>query len=136
MFSIFYFQKFVDNAQQCFAFTPQANFPLIIWIFIEGYLLRSFYFTYSIGHHICGHTSWFFFKKVVLMSNNEKKTALCSKLCTLIDQLMTLSVTRGINSKPPPPCSIQNLPGKLGQENAIYWKSLRLCQDYEQMLKV
>ena len=21
------FQKFVDNAQQCFAFTPQANFP-------------------------------------------------------------------------------------------------------------
>jgi hypothetical protein len=21
-----YFQKFVDNAQQCFAFTPQANF--------------------------------------------------------------------------------------------------------------
>ena len=23
----FYFQKFVDNTQQCFAFTPQANFP-------------------------------------------------------------------------------------------------------------
>lgn len=43
------------------------------------------------------------------MSNNENiknNTALCSKLCTLIDQLMTLSVTRGINSKLPPPCSI------------------------------
>ena len=24
---IFCFQKFVDNAQQCFAFTPQAIFP-------------------------------------------------------------------------------------------------------------
>ena len=24
----FCFQKFVDNAQQCFAFTPQANFPV------------------------------------------------------------------------------------------------------------
>ena len=24
---IFYFQMFADNAQQCFAFTPQANFP-------------------------------------------------------------------------------------------------------------
>ena len=24
---IFCFQKFVDNAQQCFAFTPEANFP-------------------------------------------------------------------------------------------------------------
>ena len=23
----FYFQKYVDNAQQCFAFTPKANFP-------------------------------------------------------------------------------------------------------------
>ena len=23
----FCFQKFVDNSQQCFAFTPQANFP-------------------------------------------------------------------------------------------------------------
>ena len=23
----FFFQKFVDNAQQCFAFTPQSNFP-------------------------------------------------------------------------------------------------------------
>ena len=22
-----WFQKFVDNAQQCFTFTPQANFP-------------------------------------------------------------------------------------------------------------
>ena len=32
----FFFQKFVDNAQQCFAFTPQTNFPPIIWIFIEG----------------------------------------------------------------------------------------------------
>ena len=24
---LFCFQKFVDNTQQCFAFTPQANFP-------------------------------------------------------------------------------------------------------------
>ena len=24
---IFFFQKFVNNTQQCFAFTPQANFP-------------------------------------------------------------------------------------------------------------
>ena len=31
----FCFQKSVDNAQQCFAFTPQANFS-IIWIFTEG----------------------------------------------------------------------------------------------------
>jgi hypothetical protein len=23
----FSFQEFVDNTQQCFAFTPQANFP-------------------------------------------------------------------------------------------------------------
>ena len=23
----FEYKKFVDNAQQCFAFTPQANFP-------------------------------------------------------------------------------------------------------------
>ena len=29
-------KKFVDTDQQCFAFTPQANFPPIIWIFIEG----------------------------------------------------------------------------------------------------
>ena len=26
---------FVDNAQQCFAFTPQAKFPAHSWIFIE-----------------------------------------------------------------------------------------------------
>ena len=34
----FCFQKFVENAQQCFAFTPQANFPPIIWLFtdVEG----------------------------------------------------------------------------------------------------
>ena len=32
----FCFQKFVGNAQQCFAFTPQANFPPMIWIFTEG----------------------------------------------------------------------------------------------------
>ena len=31
----FYFQTFVDNAQQCFAITPEENFP-IIWIFTEG----------------------------------------------------------------------------------------------------
>ena len=24
---LFEYKKFVDNAQQCFAFTPQANFP-------------------------------------------------------------------------------------------------------------
>ena len=29
-------EKFVDNAQQCFVFTPQAIFPLIIWIFTKG----------------------------------------------------------------------------------------------------
>ena len=28
-------QKVVDKAQQCFVFTPQANYPLIIWIFAE-----------------------------------------------------------------------------------------------------
>ena len=32
----FCIQKFVDNAQQCFAFTPQANFPAQILIFTEG----------------------------------------------------------------------------------------------------
>ena len=32
----FCFQKFVNNSQQCFAFTPQANFPPILWIFTEG----------------------------------------------------------------------------------------------------
>ena len=32
----FFFQKFVDNAQQCFAFTPQTNFPTQIWIFTKG----------------------------------------------------------------------------------------------------
>ena len=32
----FCFQKFVDNSQQCFAFTPQANFiAQKIWIFSE-----------------------------------------------------------------------------------------------------
>ena len=31
----FKYKKFVDNAQQCFAFMHQANFP-IIWIFTEG----------------------------------------------------------------------------------------------------
>ena len=29
-------QKFVDNAQQCFAFLPQANFPAHNLIFTEG----------------------------------------------------------------------------------------------------
>ena len=28
-------QKFVDIAQQCFNFTPQANFPAKIWISTE-----------------------------------------------------------------------------------------------------
>ena len=28
-------EKFVDKAQQCFAFTPQANFYAHIWIFTE-----------------------------------------------------------------------------------------------------
>ena len=32
----FCFQKFDDNAQQCFAFTPQANFPAHNLIFSEG----------------------------------------------------------------------------------------------------
>ena len=27
---------FVDNTQQCFAFTPQATFPPIIWIFTDS----------------------------------------------------------------------------------------------------
>ena len=31
----FRFQKFVDNDLQCFAFAPQANFPIIISIFTE-----------------------------------------------------------------------------------------------------
>ena len=31
----FCFQKFVDNTHQCFSFTPQANFPPLIWIFTE-----------------------------------------------------------------------------------------------------
>ena len=31
----FYFQTFVNNAQQYFAITPEASFP-IIWIFTEG----------------------------------------------------------------------------------------------------
>ena len=44
----FCFQKFVDNAQQCFAFKPQENLPSQIWIFTEGdgmnpgYLLKYF----------------------------------------------------------------------------------------------
>ena len=33
---LFYFQKFVDNRKQCFAFTPQPNFPTHICIFNEG----------------------------------------------------------------------------------------------------
>ena len=33
---IFEYKRFVDNAQQCFAFTLQANFPPIIWIFAAG----------------------------------------------------------------------------------------------------
>ena len=32
----FLFQKFKDNAQQCFAFTPQKFFQPIIRIFTEG----------------------------------------------------------------------------------------------------
>ena len=32
----FCFQKFVDNAQLCFAFTPQENFPAHNFIFTEG----------------------------------------------------------------------------------------------------
>ena len=47
----FYFQKFVNNAQQYFAITPEASFP-IIWIFTEGEgdgiesrLPNLFYFT-------------------------------------------------------------------------------------------
>ena len=33
---VFCFQKFVYNAQQCFAFTPQADFPSYSLNFIEG----------------------------------------------------------------------------------------------------
>ena len=36
----FLFQKFVDNGQQCFAFTPQTNFPANNLNY-EGYLLKS-----------------------------------------------------------------------------------------------
>jgi hypothetical protein len=42
------FQKFVDNAQQCFAFTPQANFPVHNlnfhwrWRWWDQNLLKSF----------------------------------------------------------------------------------------------
>ena len=32
----FCLQKFADNHQQYFSFTPQATFPDIIWIFTEG----------------------------------------------------------------------------------------------------
>ena len=32
----FEYKMFVDNTQQCFAFTPKANFRAIIWIFTEG----------------------------------------------------------------------------------------------------
>ena len=46
----FCFQKFVDNAEQCFAFTPHANFPAhnlnFHWVKVmgsnSGYLLKSF----------------------------------------------------------------------------------------------
>ena len=31
-----YFQKFVDNAQQCFALLPQVNFPVNNLNFTEG----------------------------------------------------------------------------------------------------
>ena len=49
----FCFQKFVDNAQQCFAFTPQANFPAhnlnFHWMWrwwdrIQAIFLNLFYF--------------------------------------------------------------------------------------------
>ena len=49
----FCFQKFVDNAQQCFAFTPQANFPAHNlnfhwrwrwWDRIQAIFLNLFYF--------------------------------------------------------------------------------------------
>ena len=45
----FCFQKFVDNTQQCFAFTPQANFPahnskVKVMGSNPGYLLNLVYF--------------------------------------------------------------------------------------------
>ena len=44
----FFLQKFVDNAQQCFAFTPQANFPTEFSLKVMGsnpdYLIKSFLF--------------------------------------------------------------------------------------------
>ena len=50
----FWKQKFVENAQQCFAFTPQANFPAHNlnshtrwrwWDRIQAIFLNLFYFT-------------------------------------------------------------------------------------------
>ena len=49
----FFFQKLVDNAQQCFAFTPQANFPIHNlnfhwswrwWDWIQATFQNLFYF--------------------------------------------------------------------------------------------
>ena len=40
-------QKFVDNAQQCLAFTPQANFPAHNLNRIQATLENIFYFTIS-----------------------------------------------------------------------------------------
>ena len=37
----FYFQKFSDNAQQCYAFTPQANFPAHDLNFHWGWRIES-----------------------------------------------------------------------------------------------
>ena len=51
---LFSFQNFIDNAQQCFAFTPQANFPTHNlnfhwrwrwWDQIQAIFLNIFYFT-------------------------------------------------------------------------------------------
>ena len=41
----FCFQKFLDNSQQCFAFTPQTNFPAQKVVRSNpGYLLKHFLF--------------------------------------------------------------------------------------------
>ena len=56
----FCFQKFVDNAQQCFAFTPQSNFPAhdlnFHWRWrrwIESRLPFKVFFTLNIYLHFC-----------------------------------------------------------------------------------
>ena len=53
VYKVFCFQKFVDNSQQCVAFTPQANFPANNfhwrwrwWDQIQAIFLNLFYFSF------------------------------------------------------------------------------------------